>query len=75
MLVAMAAPLVVFQMAILVFSHPGLAKTTGTDALDLYAGQHEVTKSFWQSSLTSYPMDIEIDESMDILSDAGIVVL
>jgi len=70
------APIVVMQMVVLIFAHPSLSKEASIGALEMYAGQHEVTKAFWSDAVVSYPMDLEIDKTtMDILSDAGLAVL
>jgi len=74
LLVLITAPMLVMQMVVLCYSHPCLDQTANVDVVEYYAGECEVSKSFWREKMISYPMDIVLNEdTMNILDEKGTV--
>ena len=74
MLIRIGAPLVCLQLLVLIANHPGtLVHDSNLDAVEFYAGKHEVTKAQWRRNLVGYPYDKLLDdEFMNINTPLGI---
>ena len=75
MLAKIGAPLVLMQLVLLIGSYPQhLVHNRDIDAIEYYAGKHEVTKAEWRHGLKGYPYDKDFDEeTMDINTPLGFI--
>ena len=73
MLVRISAPIIVFQLVVLISCHSAqLVQDMDHDGVEMFAGKHEITQAQWRAGKTGYPIELDFDpDTMDILTHTG----